>query len=59
MSLSAVVKPKLVRSTAEDGHATLIIEVAGTFVFSAYWLIKGFESRSTLRAGGQIPQTSD
>ncbi|HTU11238.1 MAG TPA: hypothetical protein VMG08_10120 [Allosphingosinicella sp.] len=36
----------------ENGYTTLIVEVAGTWLFAAYWLIKGFEIRSALRGPG-------
>ncbi|MBC9032884.1 hypothetical protein IAG41_10815 [Sphingomonas sp. JC676] len=35
-------------SSVRNGYATLVIEIAGIFVFSAFWLIKGFEIRSSL-----------
>lgn len=38
-------------STAERGrYTTLIIEVAGVFVFATFWLIKSFEIRTSLNA---------
>lgn len=32
-----------------NGYSTLMIEVAGVLVFASFWLIKGFEIRTTLR----------
>lgn len=36
-------------SFERSGYATLIIEICGIFVFSAFWLVKGHEIRSSLR----------
>ena len=33
----------------QSGYATLIIEICGIIVFSAFWLVKGYEIRSSLR----------
>lgn len=38
----------------QSGYATLVIEICGIIVFSAYWLIKGYEIRSSLH----IPPTA-
>ncbi|MBE1527875.1 hypothetical protein GGC65_002331 [Sphingopyxis sp. OAS728] len=32
-----------------SGYATLIIEICGIIVFSSFWLVKGYEIRSSLR----------
>ncbi|WP_162806489.1 hypothetical protein [Sphingosinicella terrae] len=37
-----------------SGHSIILVEVAGVFVFAAYWLIKGFEIRSSLHAACRI-----
>ncbi|AJA08512.1 Putative membrane protein [Sphingopyxis fribergensis] len=34
-------------SFKQSGHGTLTIEICGIFVFSAFWLVKGYEIRSS------------
>lgn len=34
-------------SFKRSGHATLTIEICGIIVFSAFWLVKGYEIRSS------------
>lgn len=40
-------------SLRQSGYATLIVEICGIVVFSCFWLIKGYEIRSSLR--GPLP----
>lgn len=35
-------------SLRHSGYATLVIEISGIFVFSSFWLVKGYEIRSSL-----------
>lgn len=39
----------------QSGYATLIIEICGIIVFSSFWLIKGYEIRSSLRVTTELP----
>lgn len=41
--------PAAAISFDQSGYATLVIEICGIFVFSSFWLIKGYEIRSSLR----------
>ena len=41
---------RLVSATIRTGYTTLIVEVAGVFVFAAFWLVKSLEIRSSVRA---------
>lgn len=36
-------------SLRQSGYATLLVEIGGIIVFSSFWLIKGYEIRSSLR----------
>jgi hypothetical protein len=45
---ATIVTLEKLRPHTRNGHTTLMLEVAGVFVFAAYWLIKGFEIRSSL-----------
>lgn len=42
-----------------SGYATLVIEICGIIVFSSFWLIKGYEIRSSLRAVIAAPEGTD
>jgi hypothetical protein len=44
-----VVALELLAPNAQNGYATLIIEVAGVFVFAAFWLVKSWEIGSSVR----------
>ena len=37
-------------SLRQSGYATIVVEICGIVVFSSFWLIKGYEIRSSLRS---------
>lgn len=45
-------------TTTEAGYKTLIVETAGVFVFAAFWLIKSFEIRTSVRASRSSDQNN-
>ncbi len=45
---AAIAASKFVSPTGQEGHATLLVEVAGVLVFATFWLIKGLEIRPSL-----------
>jgi len=46
---AAVMALELFAPNAQNGFATLIVEVAGVFVFAAFWLVKSWEIGSSVR----------
>lgn len=48
----------IVSPPGEGSYATLIVEIAGVLVFASYWLVKGFEIRTSVRGNrdGHLPE---
>ena len=52
---TAIWLAEFISPATPKGYATLFIEIAGVFVFAIFWLVKGFEIRSSLRPAAAPP----